>query len=47
MQKIITLRTDKKNGLYDITAEVVSLIKASKVRTALLQYMRGARQLQL
>ena len=28
MQTTITLKTDKQNGLYDITSEVVSLIKA-------------------
>jgi secondary thiamine-phosphate synthase enzyme len=43
MQKIITLRTDRKNGLYDITEEIVSLIKLSKVRTGIASvYARGS-----
>jgi secondary thiamine-phosphate synthase enzyme len=43
MQKIITLRTDQQNGLYDITSEVVELIKSSKVRTGIASvYARGS-----
>lgn len=43
MQKIITLTTDRKNGLYDITNEVVSLIKSSKVRSGIASvYARGS-----
>jgi secondary thiamine-phosphate synthase enzyme len=43
MQKIITISTDRKNGLYDITSEVVSLIKMSKVQTGIASiYARGA-----
>jgi secondary thiamine-phosphate synthase enzyme len=43
MQKIITLRTDRRNGLYDITSEVVSLIKTSKVQTGIASvYARGS-----
>jgi secondary thiamine-phosphate synthase enzyme len=43
MQKIITISTDRRNGLYDITNEVVSLIKASKVKTGIASiYARGA-----
>ena len=43
MQKIITLRTDRKSGLYDITPEVVSIIKSSKVRTGIAAiYARGS-----
>ncbi len=43
MQKIITLRTDKPNGLYDITSDVVSLIKLSKVKTGIASvYARGS-----
>jgi secondary thiamine-phosphate synthase enzyme len=43
MQKIITISTDKKNGLYDITSEVVSLIKASHVMTGIASvYARGS-----
>jgi secondary thiamine-phosphate synthase enzyme len=43
MQKIITLSTDRKNGLYDITSEVVSLIKMSKVQTGIASvYARGS-----
>jgi secondary thiamine-phosphate synthase enzyme len=43
MQKIITLRTDRHNGLYDITNEVVGLIKDSKVKTGIASvYARGS-----
>jgi secondary thiamine-phosphate synthase enzyme len=43
MQKIITLRTDCRNGLYDITGEVVSIIVQSKVKTGIASiYARGS-----
>jgi len=43
MQKIITIRTDKKNGLYDITPEILSVIEQSNVRTGIASiYARGA-----
>ncbi|MCX6330352.1 MAG: secondary thiamine-phosphate synthase enzyme YjbQ [Bacteroidia bacterium] len=43
MQKIITLRTDRKNGLYDITVKVVEVIKESKVRNGIASvYARGS-----
>jgi secondary thiamine-phosphate synthase enzyme len=43
MQKIITVSTDMRNGLYDITSDVVSLIKTSKVRTGIASvYARGS-----
>jgi secondary thiamine-phosphate synthase enzyme len=43
MQKIITIRTDKQNGLYDITFDVVSLISESKVKTGIASvYARGS-----
>jgi secondary thiamine-phosphate synthase enzyme len=43
MQKIIAIKTHKKNGLYDITAEVVSLIRESGVQTGIASiYARGA-----
>ena len=43
MQKIITLRTDRHSGLYDITNEVTALIKASKIRTGIASvYARGS-----
>jgi secondary thiamine-phosphate synthase enzyme len=43
MQKIITMSTDRKNGLYDITSEVVELIKSCKVQTGLASvYARGS-----
>jgi secondary thiamine-phosphate synthase enzyme len=43
MQKTITLRTDHQNGLYDITSEVVSIIKLSKVKTGIASvYARGS-----
>lgn len=43
MQRIITIRTDKTNGLYDITSEVVSLIKSSGVKSGIASiYARGS-----
>jgi secondary thiamine-phosphate synthase enzyme len=43
MQKTITVRTDKRNGLYDITSEVVSMIKESKVKNGIASvYVRGS-----
>ena len=43
MQKIISIKTHKKNALYDITSEVVSLIRESKVQTGIASiYARGA-----
>ena len=43
MQKIITLSTDRQNGLYDITTEVVSVIRLSKVKTGTASvYARGS-----
>jgi thiamine phosphate synthase YjbQ (UPF0047 family) len=43
MQKIITIRTDKQNGLYDITSDVVTLIKISNVKTGIASvYARGS-----
>jgi secondary thiamine-phosphate synthase enzyme len=43
MQKIITLSTHRKNGLYDITSEVVALISLSKVKNGIASvYARGS-----
>jgi secondary thiamine-phosphate synthase enzyme len=43
MQKIITLRTDRKNGLYDITKNVVEIIKESRVKNGIVSvYARGS-----
>ncbi len=43
MQKIIKIRTDRKNGLYDITAEVTSIISESGVKTGIASvYARGS-----
>jgi secondary thiamine-phosphate synthase enzyme len=43
MQKIITLRTDRKNGLYDITSQIVSIIKSSQIQTGIATvYARGS-----
>ncbi len=43
MQKIITLRTDRRNGLYDITAKVLEIIKESRVRNGIASvYARGS-----
>ena len=43
MQKIITLTTDRKQGLYDITSDVTELIKSSKIQTGIASvYARGS-----
>jgi secondary thiamine-phosphate synthase enzyme len=43
MQKIITLKTDRKVGLYDITSRVKEVIKESKVITGIASvYARGS-----
>ena len=43
MQKIITLRTDRKNGLYDITAKILEIIKESRVQNGIASvYARGS-----
>jgi secondary thiamine-phosphate synthase enzyme len=43
MQKVMCIRTDKRNGLYDITNEVVSLIKESRVINGIASvYVRGS-----
>jgi secondary thiamine-phosphate synthase enzyme len=43
MQKIITLRTDRQNGLYDITTRVREIIKESNVRNGIVSvYARGS-----
>jgi secondary thiamine-phosphate synthase enzyme len=43
MQKIISVRTGRKNGLYDITREVTDLIRASGVSNGICSvYARGA-----
>ena len=43
MQKIITLRTDRKCGLYDITNKVLELVKESKVVNGIVSvYARGS-----
>jgi secondary thiamine-phosphate synthase enzyme len=43
MQKIITLTTDRKSGLYDITREVEEIIRNSKVQNGIASvYARGS-----
>jgi secondary thiamine-phosphate synthase enzyme len=43
MQKIITLRTDRKEGLYDITGNVAGIIRESGIRTGIASvYARGS-----
>ena len=43
MQMILNFRTDKKNGLYDITGKVVEVIKESRIRTGIASiYARGS-----
>jgi secondary thiamine-phosphate synthase enzyme len=43
MQKTITIRTDQRNSLYDITAEVNNAVKESGIRNGLVSiYARGS-----
>ena len=43
MQKTIHIQTDKQNGLYDITGEVLKIVGASKVQKGLVNvYAQGA-----
>jgi len=43
MQKIITIRTDKKNGLYDITEQVAQAVRESGVKHGIASvYARGS-----
>ncbi|RLD62598.1 MAG: YjbQ family protein [Bacteroidetes bacterium] len=43
MQKTIHIETDKQNGLYDITNEVLKIVSDSKVQTGLVNvYAQGA-----
>ncbi len=43
MQKIITLRTDRKYGLYDITSSVQEVIRKSKISYGIASvYARGS-----
>jgi secondary thiamine-phosphate synthase enzyme len=43
MQKIITLSTDRKQGLYDITSDVTVIIESSKIQTGIASvYARGS-----
>jgi len=43
MQKIIKIRTDRKNGLFDITKNVLDIIKDSKIRYGIASvYARGS-----
>jgi len=43
MQQTITIKTDKQNGLYDITAEVLKIVEKSGVKSGLVNvYAQGA-----
>ncbi len=43
MQKTITLRTDSRNGLYDITPEIAGLVRDSGIVSGIATvYARGA-----
>ncbi len=43
MQKTITLRTDSRNGLYDITSEIAGLVRDSGIVSGIATvYARGA-----
>jgi secondary thiamine-phosphate synthase enzyme len=43
MQKIITLRTDSRNGLYDITSSVIGVIRESRINNGIASvFARGS-----
>jgi len=43
MQRIITLTTDRKNGIYDITKEIEEIIRDSRVQNGIASvYARGS-----
>lgn len=43
MQKIITLRTSHRNGLYDITPEVAGVVRESGIQSGIVSvYARGS-----
>jgi secondary thiamine-phosphate synthase enzyme len=43
MQKIVTIRTDRKQGLYDITSRVREVIRESGIQTGIASvYARGS-----
>ncbi len=43
MQKIITISTDRRNGLYDITSKVGEIIKGSGIQEGIVSvYARGS-----
>jgi secondary thiamine-phosphate synthase enzyme len=43
MQKIITLTTDRRNGLYDITREVEDILRMSNIQNGITSvYARGS-----
>ena len=43
MQKIINIKTDKKNGLYDITNQVEQIINKSNIQNGIVNvYAQGA-----
>ncbi|MDP4223875.1 MAG: secondary thiamine-phosphate synthase enzyme YjbQ [Bacteroidota bacterium] len=43
MQKVIKIRTDRRNGLYDITEELTAIVRESGVRTGIASvYARGS-----
>lgn len=43
MQKVIQIRTDRHNGLFDITNEVRSIVKSCKINTGTVNvYAQGA-----
>ena len=43
MQKIVTISTNKKNGLYDITPDVQAIVEVSGIKTGIVSvYVQGA-----
>ena len=43
MQQKINIKTDKQNGLYDITAEVIKIVEKSGIKSGLVNvYAQGA-----
>lgn len=43
MQKIITISTDRKSGLYDITSKISEVVKSSRIKSGIASvYARGS-----
>jgi secondary thiamine-phosphate synthase enzyme len=43
MQNTITINTDRRSGLYDITSQIGAIVKASEIRSGIVSvYARGS-----